>query len=75
MRHDWLQAGAEDIKKHKWYSDINFDDLMAKKVEPPIKPDIKGDDDTNNFEYELPLRASAQPPPMPACFLICMRIG
>jgi len=41
-------AGIDDIKKHIWFMDIEWDDLLAKKVEPPYKPEvIAGFSDTN----------------------------
>ena len=48
-----MQGGADDIKKHKWFADMNFDDLHNKNITPPIKPDVESDHDTRNFEYAL----------------------
>ena len=49
-----LKAGADDIKKHKWFTSTDtptfWEDMLAKKIPPPIKPDVSGDFDTNNFE-------------------------
>jgi|TARA_B100000524_G_scaffold346425_1_gene246585 serine/threonine protein kinase len=47
-----LKAGAEDVKKHKWFSaaHMDFAEILAMKVEPPIKPDVRGADDTSQFE-------------------------
>jgi len=45
-----LKGGAEDIKKHKWFADFNWDTMLQRQVEPPIKPDVTNDEDTNNFE-------------------------
>jgi len=45
-----LKGGAEDIKKHKWFADLNWDNVLQRQVEPPIKPDVTNDEDTNNFE-------------------------
>ena len=28
--------GADEIKKHKFFAEINFEDLYLKKVKPPI---------------------------------------
>ena len=44
------QGGADDIKKHKWFADLNWDNMLQRQVEPPIKPDVTNDEDTNNFE-------------------------
>ena len=50
------QAGADDIKKHKWFSNEQhsggsyWDDMFSKKLTPPIKPEIATENDTTNFE-------------------------
>ncbi|CAK9034717.1 unnamed protein product [Durusdinium trenchii] len=45
-----LKNGAADIKEHKWFKDLSWDDLLAKKVEAPFKPSVKGATDTSNFD-------------------------
>ena len=48
-----LGYGAKDfsfIKDHEFFSDINWDDIYNKKVEPEFKPIINSEDDTNNFD-------------------------
>lgn len=40
--------GAEDIKAHRWFSDIDFDALMRKEMTPPWTPDVKG---VMDFKY------------------------
>lgn len=49
-----MQNGADDIKKHKWFttgSEASYwEDMIAKKIPPPIKPDVGADNDTGNFE-------------------------
>ena len=47
------QAGADDIKKHKWIAAEGsyWEDMYSKKIPPPIKPEVSGEFDTNNFEY------------------------
>ena len=34
-----LKGGVPDIIQHPWFSDINFDQLIQKKVEAPWKPE------------------------------------
>eukprot|EP00439_Symbiodinium_sp_Y106_P070075 s2721_g12.t1 len=45
-----LKNGAADIKEHKWFKDLSWDDLLAKKIEAPFKPAVKGATDTSNFD-------------------------
>ncbi len=50
------RIGYEDITKirdHAWFKDINWDDVNALKVDPPIKPEIKDKFDIENFNKEV----------------------
>jgi len=49
-RYGCLRNGALDIKSAKWFKDFNFNDLMAKKLTPPIQPEVSGPSDTSNFD-------------------------
>lgn len=43
----------DDIKNHPWFKNIDFQQLQARQVEPPIVPDLKFDGDTQCFpNYE-----------------------
>jgi len=33
-----LKDGAADIKNHRFFEDINFDELLRKKLNPPYIP-------------------------------------
>ena len=52
QRYGCLKDGAEDIKKHKWYSGHGFDwnALLCRQMRPPIVPVIKDALDTSNFD-------------------------
>ena len=45
--------GFEQIKKHKFFEKINFDDIINKKIEPDYKPALVGILKTkeNNVEF------------------------
>ncbi|BFZ00978.1 hypothetical protein BsWGS_04017 [Bradybaena similaris] len=45
-----LKNGPEDVKKHKWFKGQNWDDVLARKLQPPIVPKLSHDGDTTNFE-------------------------
>lgn len=49
-RYGCLRAGSKDIKKSKWFRDLDFDKLMKKELEPPITPEVESSMDTSNFE-------------------------
>ena len=40
----------DDIRAHPFFSSINFDDMMAKNIDVPYKPKVKGNDDSSNFD-------------------------
>jgi len=45
--------GADEIMGHPYFANINFDDLLALKVEPPYKPDIDSPTDVRYFERDF----------------------
>lgn len=48
-RYGNLKNGVNDIKHHRYLSSINFNNLLAKKVSPPHRPNVKSAGDTSNF--------------------------
>lgn len=44
---------AQEIKNHSFFKNINWDNLLKKKVEPPFKPKIKDNKDLSNFAKVL----------------------
>mmetsp|Transcript_33887 Transcript_33887/g.91727 ORF Transcript_33887/g.91727 Transcript_33887/m.91727 type:complete len:365 (-) Transcript_33887:131-1225(-) len=55
-----LKAGAEDLKKHKWYKGMDWDLLLNRTIPPPFIPNVKSPDDTSMFDkYPESLEASA----------------
>ncbi|KAI8644424.1 kinase-like domain-containing protein [Parasitella parasitica] len=51
-----LGAGSSDaaeIKEHPFFSGVNWDDMLAKRVPPPFCPSITGPLDTSNFDEEF----------------------
>jgi len=49
-RYGNLKNGVDDIKQHKWFKDIDWNQLLAKEIAAPFKPTVKGLDDTTNFD-------------------------
>jgi len=49
-RYGNLKNGVNDIKEHKWFRDLNWEDLLEKKIPAPFKPTVKGETDTSNFD-------------------------
>src|SRR5690606_24599107 len=47
--------GYADIKKHKWFSGFNWNHLVARKLVPPIVPQLTSPTDTRYFDT-IPLQ-------------------
>uniref|UniRef100_V9KFC3 Ribosomal protein S6 kinase n=1 Tax=Callorhinchus milii TaxID=7868 RepID=V9KFC3_CALMI len=45
--------GAEEIKSHAFFQNLNWTDLAAKAIRPPIKPVIQNELDVSNFAEEF----------------------
>ena len=43
----------EDIKKHSWFKDIDWIKLYNRKLDPPFKPKVSGDNWMDNFDKEF----------------------
>ncbi|KAG9044224.1 Serine/threonine kinase [Tulasnella sp. UAMH 9824] len=47
------ESDAEEIKKHRFFNDTNWDDVLDKRVPPPYLPAITSPVDTSNFDTEF----------------------
>jgi protein kinase X len=45
-----MKNGPEDVKRHKWFRQIEWNSVVEKKLTPPIVPKILHDGDTKNFD-------------------------
>ncbi|XP_033628770.1 ribosomal protein S6 kinase alpha-5-like [Asterias rubens] len=55
-------GGVDQIKKHPFFKDLNWDDLAEKKVQPPFRPHINGELDVSNFADEFTNLPPAESP-------------
>jgi len=46
-----LRGGAQDVKNHPWFRDIDFDKLYRRELVAPLSPTLSGPGDTRNFDY------------------------
>jgi len=44
------KGGAEDVKRHRWFKNIDWDDVTAKKLKPPIVPNVGHEGDARNYD-------------------------
>ena len=42
--------GFKDIKNHRWFNSLNWDDLIKKKIKPFYTPKVKNIGDVSNYE-------------------------
>lgn len=45
-----MKNGAEDIKRHRWFKNIDWEDVFYKKIKPPIVPNVSYDGDPRNYD-------------------------
>ena len=46
-------SGVNDIKKHRWFNNFSWDDILKKKMKPSYVPVVKSLGDVSNFdEYQ-----------------------
>jgi len=72
-RFGCMKNGASDVKEHKFYHGLNWNDLYHKRLPAPYVPPVKTDGDTSNFgEFDentvgnLPPQYVPKPPTQPA---------
>eukprot|EP00753_Platysulcus_tardus_P015038 PLAT4733.1.p1 GENE.PLAT4733.1~~PLAT4733.1.p1 ORF type:complete len:331 (-),score=112.14 PLAT4733.1:328-1320(-) len=61
-RYGCLKGGAEDVKRHKWFSGLDLLALFNRTSAAPIVPKVSGDTDTTNFD---PYPDSVEDAPLP----------
>ncbi|XP_064424984.1 ribosomal protein S6 kinase beta-1 [Latimeria chalumnae] len=44
---------AEEVKAHPFFRHINWEELLARKVEPPFRPYLQSDDDVSQFDSKF----------------------
>eukprot|EP00118_Oscarella_pearsei_P013533 m.109085 g.109085 ORF g.109085 m.109085 type:complete len:687 (+) comp37339_c0_seq4:105-2165(+) len=54
--------GIHDIKKHRWFEGFDWEGLVKRSLEPPIKPSVQGALDCHNFDKYPPEDAADAPP-------------
>ncbi|XP_030890616.1 ribosomal protein S6 kinase alpha-1 [Leptonychotes weddellii] len=57
--------GAEEIKRHAFYSTIDWNKLYRREIKPPFKPAVAQPDDTFYFDTEFTSRTPKDSPGIP----------
>ncbi len=55
LRLGFGENGIQNIKKHSYFNDVNWDDYRNKKINPPFVPVIKNKFDLTNFDRQFTL--------------------
>jgi len=67
--HQRLGTGpldGEAIRNHRFFESVNWDEVLAQKVEPPFKPNLMSEDDTSMFDQEFTDRPAFSSPSGPS---------
>eukprot|EP00727_Mastigamoeba_balamuthi_P012611 m51a1_g7973 putative camp-dependent protein kinase (396) ;mRNA; f:34924-36554 len=47
------RGGSADVRAHAWFADVDWEAVLQRRAEPPIRPRVRHAGDTGNFEsYE-----------------------
>uniref|UniRef100_A0A3Q2YDL6 protein kinase C n=1 Tax=Hippocampus comes TaxID=109280 RepID=A0A3Q2YDL6_HIPCM len=57
------ERDAEEVKKHLFFRNMDWNGLLSKKVKPPFVPTIQGANDVSNFDDEFTSEAPILTPP------------
>lgn len=51
-----LGSGPDDalpIRRHPFFNGLNWDDVLAKRLEPPFKPTLSSEEDVSQFDVKF----------------------
>jgi hypothetical protein len=54
-------AGTDEIRAHPWFADIDWNQLLEKKIQAPYIPILDGDGDLKHFSQEFTKKALSPP--------------
>lgn len=57
------ERDAEDVKKQAFFRNVNWEQLLLRKVKPPFVPTINNLEDVSNFDSEFTSEAAVLTPP------------
>ncbi|XP_076275372.1 cAMP-dependent protein kinase catalytic subunit alpha-like isoform X2 [Rhynchophorus ferrugineus] len=49
-RYGLLKNGSKDVKGHEWFKNVDFDQILAKRVIPSYQPKVDSETDTRYFD-------------------------
>jgi len=45
-----MKNGTEDVKRHRWFKTVDWEEVLEKQMKPPIVPKVSSEGDTRNFD-------------------------
>merc|ERR1719382_1467480 len=45
-----MKNGTEDVKRHRWFKSLDWEEVYYKQLKPPIVPKVSYEGDTRNFD-------------------------
>lgn len=57
------ENGAIAVKYHRFFDLVDWDDVIARKCEPPFVPQLKDDNDSSNFDNKFTCLPALDSPP------------
>lgn len=45
-----LKNGTEDVKRHRWFKSLDWEEVYQRQLKPPIVPKVSYEGDTRNFD-------------------------
>jgi len=45
-----MKNGTEDVKRHRWFKSVDWEEVYYKQLKPPIIPKVSYEGDTRNFD-------------------------
>lgn len=49
-----MKNGAEDVKGHRWFKGVQWEDVGKRKLKPPIVPAVSSERDASNYDAGSP---------------------
>jgi hypothetical protein len=46
-------ADGEDVKRHRFFGRVDWDAVLARRTQPPFRPQLSAADDVSNFDTEF----------------------
>ena len=56
------EEDALELKRHAWFAKIDWEKLMKKEIEAPVKPYVQGPEDTRNIDKMFTNEAPTETP-------------